>query len=61
MTRQKLFKFSIISLVIGLILLAIFAWYLWISFKSDKGETQEEGEGTKTRGGLPQGRSRLLG
>ena len=32
----------------GLMLLAIFAWYLWISFKSDKGETQEEGEGTKT-------------
>ena len=32
----------------GLILLAIFASYLWISFKSDQGETQEEGEGTKT-------------
>lgn len=32
----------------GFILLAIFAWYLRKSFKSDNGDTQEEGEGIKT-------------
>lgn len=31
----------------GLILLAIFAWYLWTSFKSDEGNDEEEGEGIK--------------
>ena len=31
----------------GIILLAIFAWYLWTSFKSDEGNDEEEGEGIK--------------
>lgn len=31
----------------GLILLAIFAWYLWTSFKSDEGNGGEDGEGIK--------------
>lgn len=31
----------------GIILLAIFAWYLWTSFKSDEGNGGEDGEGIK--------------
>lgn len=31
----------------GVILLAIFAWYLWTSFKSDTGGSEEEGESIK--------------
>lgn len=31
----------------GVILLAVFAWYLWISFKSDQGDSDEDGEGIK--------------
>lgn len=31
----------------GIILLAIFAWYLWTSFKSDEGNGGENGEGIK--------------
>ena len=31
----------------GAILLAIFAWYLWTSFKSDTGDANEDGEGIK--------------
>lgn len=31
----------------GAILLAIFVWYLWASFKSDKGNSDEESEGIK--------------
>lgn len=31
----------------GVILLAVFAWYLWTSFKSDKGDSDENGEGIK--------------
>lgn len=31
----------------GAILLAVFAWYLWTSFKSDQGDTEEDGEGIK--------------
>lgn len=31
----------------GAILLAVFAWYLWTSFKSDQGDPDEDGEGIK--------------
>lgn len=31
----------------GLILLALFAWYLWVSFRSDTGDSEEDGEGIK--------------
>ena len=31
----------------GVILLAVFAWYLWTSFKSDQGDSEEDGEGIK--------------
>ncbi|MBQ6879256.1 MAG: calcium/sodium antiporter [Bacteroidales bacterium] len=31
----------------GAILLAVFAWYLWTSFKSDQEDTEEDGEGIK--------------
>ena len=31
----------------GAILLALFAWYLWTSFKSDNGSPEENGEGIK--------------
>lgn len=31
----------------GVILLGVFAWYLWTSFKSDKGDSDEDGEGIK--------------
>lgn len=31
----------------GAILLALFAFYLWTSFKSDQGDAEEEGEGIK--------------
>ena len=38
-----------LSRIDGAILLLIFAWYLWSSFKSDPdAETEEEGEGIKT-------------
>ena len=33
----------------GVLLLAIFAWYLWSSFKSDKGDVSEDGEEIRTR------------
>ena len=36
-----------ISRLDGAILLAVFAWYLWTSFKSDQGDSSEEGEGIK--------------
>lgn len=36
-----------ISRLDGAILLAVFAWYLWTSFKSDQGDASEEGEGIK--------------
>ena len=32
----------------GVILLGIFAWYLWSSFKSDQGDSQEEGTAVKS-------------
>ncbi len=31
----------------GAILLGVFAWYLWSSFKSDQGDADEDGEGIK--------------
>lgn len=31
----------------GAILLALFVWYLWTSFKNDQGDSSEEGEGIK--------------
>ena len=31
----------------GAILLGVFAWYLWTSFKSDQGDADEDGEGIK--------------
>ena len=31
----------------GAILLGLFAWYLWTSFKSDQGDADEDGEGIK--------------
>lgn len=31
----------------GAILLGLFAWYLWKSFRSDQGESDEDGEGIK--------------
>ncbi len=31
----------------GVILLAVFAWYLWTSFKSDQGDSEEDGERIK--------------
>lgn len=31
----------------GAILLAVFAWYLWTSFKSDQEDSEEDGEGIK--------------
>lgn len=31
----------------GALLLGLFVWYLWTSFKSDQGEASEEGEGIK--------------
>ena len=36
-----------ISRLDGAILLAVFSWYLWTSFKSDQGDASEEGEGIK--------------
>ena len=36
-----------ISRLDGAILFAVFAWYLWTSFKSDQGDASEEGEGIK--------------
>lgn len=36
-----------ISRLDGAILLSVFAWYLWTSFKSDQGDASEEGEGIK--------------
>jgi cation:H+ antiporter len=40
---------NVISRLDGIILLAVFAWYLWSSFKSDSGDETEEGEEIKTR------------
>lgn len=36
-----------ISRLDGALLLAVFAWYLWTSFKSDQGDASKEGEGIK--------------
>ena len=40
---------NVISRFDGIILLAVFAWYLWSSFRSDSGNETEEGEEIKTR------------
>ena len=40
---------NVISRFDGIILLAVFAWYLWSSFRSDNGDETEEGEEIKTR------------
>ena len=40
---------NVISRFDGIILLAVFAWYLWSSFRSDSGDETEEGEEIKTR------------
>ena len=40
---------NVISRFDGVILLAVFAWYLWSSFRSDNGDETEEGEEIKTR------------
>ena len=40
---------NVISRLDGIILLAVFAWYLWSSFRSDSGDETEEGEEIKTR------------
>ena len=47
----SIFTFSenVISRFDGIILLAVFAWYLWSSFRSDNGDETEEGEEIKTR------------
>lgn len=36
-----------LSRIDGAILLAIFVWYLWTSFRSDEGNADEDGEGIK--------------
>ncbi|MBR6732633.1 MAG: calcium/sodium antiporter [Bacteroidales bacterium] len=36
-----------LSRIDGAILLAVFAWYLWASFKSDTGNSEKDGEGIK--------------
>ena len=36
-----------LSRIDGAILLAVFAWYLWVSFKSDNGDSEKDGEGLK--------------
>lgn len=36
-----------LSRIDGAILLAVFAWYLWVSFKSDNGDSEKDGEGIK--------------
>lgn len=36
-----------LSRIDGAILLAVFAWYLWVSFKSDNGNSEKDGEGIK--------------
>lgn len=36
-----------LSRIDGAILLAVFAWYLWASFKSDTGDSEKDGEGIK--------------
>lgn len=40
---------DVINWVDGVILLGIFAWYMWSSFRSDKGDNEEEGEGIVVR------------
>jgi len=39
---------DILSRVDGIILLAVFAWYMWTSFRNDTADSSEESEGSKT-------------
>lgn len=41
-----------LSRIDGIILLGIFAWYLWSSFKSDNSDADEDGEGIVVRSGI---------
>ncbi len=41
-----------LSRIDGLVLLAIFAWYLWSSFRSDNGDADENDEGIVVRSGI---------
>ncbi len=36
-----------LSRIDGIILLAVFAWYIWTSFRSDAGDSEEDGESIK--------------
>lgn len=36
-----------LSRIDGVILLAVFAWYIWTSFRSDMADSEEDGEGIK--------------
>lgn len=36
-----------LSRIDGVILLAVFAWYIWTSFRSDTADSEEDGEGIK--------------
>lgn len=39
---------DILSRIDGIILLAVFAWYMWTSFRNDTADSSEESEGSKT-------------
>ena len=39
---------DMLSRVDGIILLAVFAWYMWISFRNDSADSSEESEESKT-------------
>lgn len=40
---------DVISRFDGVVLLAIFAWYMWSSFRSENGDNEEDGEGIVVR------------
>jgi len=39
---------DILSRIDGIILLAVFAWYMWTSFRNDTADSTEDAEGSKT-------------
>lgn len=43
---------NVLSRIDGVVLLLLFAWYLWSSFKSDAGDSQEEDGGIKVKSNL---------
>lgn len=43
---------NVLSRIDGVVLLLLFAWYLWSSFKSDTGDGQEEDGGIKVKSNL---------